>query len=182
MNFTQTRSPQFLHAIGLVLDWEGGGKLTDDKADAGGLTRWGISKRWHPEVDVENLTREGAIDLYHAFYWEPIRADELPAPLALILFDSCVNPGQGWAVPALQRILRLSADGVVGPDTIESAARSDWRAVMALTSARLEEFDRRVRVRPVNIRFGAGWRNRCLLAYRASLMVMVPVDVAIASI
>jgi len=41
-----------------VLRREGGAKLTKDPDDPGGVTKYGISKRSNPDVDVENLTED----------------------------------------------------------------------------------------------------------------------------
>ena len=73
----------FERALSIVLEHEGGDKFTDDPLDGGGATRFGISQVAHPTVDVRNLTREGAAEIYRAEYWQPMQCDELPPPLAL---------------------------------------------------------------------------------------------------
>ena len=114
-----TTTQAFGSAAAFVIDQlEGGGVVVHD---TGGATRWGISKRAHPEVDVERLSRFAALELYHARYWQVIRADELPRGLDLCLFDAAVNMGPATAVRLLQRILHVAEDGVVGPDTIKAA-------------------------------------------------------------
>ena len=58
----------FGHAITTTLQHEGG--YVNDPADPGGETRYGISKRAFPQVDVKTLTLQQAKALYKVFYWE----------------------------------------------------------------------------------------------------------------
>lgn len=85
----------FDKAIDFVLRWEGG--LADHEADPGGLTNFGISQRSYPDLDIRNLTREQAVEIYRRDYWQVSGADKLPWPLALIHMDSAVNAGVGRA-------------------------------------------------------------------------------------
>lgn len=106
-------------AVTFVIDRiEGGDKRV---VDQGGVTRWGISKKAHPDVDIENLDRPGAERIYRDEYWDVVRASELPPALALLVFDASVNHGPELAAKLLQRVLNLHDDGVVGPKTIAAA-------------------------------------------------------------
>ena len=100
---------------------EGGATITDDPDDPGGLTKWGISQRAHPGVDIRNLTYDQAREIYRADYWLRCRCDLFPPPLAFALFDSAVNQGPTKAIQLLQRALRVYPDGIVGPDTVAAA-------------------------------------------------------------
>lgn len=84
-------------------------------------TRWGIDQRFHPKVNLETLTREGAEAIYRAEYWRPIRGDDLPWPLALVVFDHGVHDGPGDAVRMLQTLCGAHIDGDCGPKTIAAA-------------------------------------------------------------
>jgi hypothetical protein len=87
----------FDKAIEFTLQWEGeGGKASP--GDPGGMTKWGISQRAHPEVDVANLTREQAIEIYRADYWDRLGCGGLDAPLDVALFDTAVNVGVNRAL------------------------------------------------------------------------------------
>lgn len=109
-------SAAFGASVAFVIDrLEGGDRQV---TDTGGLTRFGISKRAHPRVDVETLTRLEAMAIYHASYWTPIKADCLPRGLDLLLFDAAVNLGPPPAVRLLQEVLGVGVDGIVGPETI----------------------------------------------------------------
>lgn len=107
-----------IQVFDLIIELEGGDTLTDDPRDPGGLTRWGISQRAHPGVDVRNLTREQAHLIYDRDYWRRVRGDDLPLPVGLIVFDAAVNQGVQAAVKLLQRAVGVSPDGVLGPVTL----------------------------------------------------------------
>ena len=77
---------RFARAIERVLDHEGGD--ADDPRDPGGKTRWGISQRAYPFLDLSTLTREGAIALYRRDAWTPIRGDALPEAIAFQVLDA----------------------------------------------------------------------------------------------
>ena len=118
----------FEDAVEYVLQWEGS-EYVDDPDDKGGGTKFGISKRQFPAVDIQNLTREEAIELYRVRYWEP-NADLLSfcddsrveARLFIYdIFDCLVNTGRRTTVLLLQRAYNanfsydLEEDGEWGP-------------------------------------------------------------------
>jgi lysozyme family protein len=65
----------------------------DDPRDVGGLTRFGLAQRYHPELDVASITREQAVAVYKMSYWLPLDGGNLPGPMRLLAFDSAVNCG-----------------------------------------------------------------------------------------
>lgn len=87
-------------AIEFVLIHEGG--LSIDPDDPGGTTKYGISQKAHPKLDILNLSRDQAENIYHAEYWNAINADSLPWPMDLIVFDTAVNCGKGRALAMQQ--------------------------------------------------------------------------------
>ena len=87
--------------VAQVLRAEGG--YVNDPVDRGGETKFGISKRANPEVDIANLTPEGAAAIYRKKYWDQIKADELPAHMQGTAFDAAVNQGVNWTRNALKR-------------------------------------------------------------------------------
>lgn len=118
--------------------FEGG--FVNDPDDSGGATNLGItegtlarakSRGWVPQdVTVKTLTKEQAATIYRKGYWEPIHGDELPSPVAEIVFDAAVNHGVGGAGKLLQRALNamnlsptLVEDGVIGPKTLSAVQR-----------------------------------------------------------
>ena len=67
-----------------VLKHEGG--YVDDALDKGGQTKYGISKRAHPDVEIKDLTVEDAISIYREHYWKPSKAERLPEKLRAAYF------------------------------------------------------------------------------------------------
>jgi lysozyme family protein len=102
----------FEQAVAFVLDQEG--STSDLAGDSGGFTRFGISGRNHPDLDIANLSREGAIEIYQKDYWARLCCAQLPPGLDLLVFDAAANEGPVRAAEMLQSVLRL-------PRTVSSA-------------------------------------------------------------
>lgn len=105
-------------------------RLTNNEADRGGLTKYGISQRAYPNVDIENLTREQAVEILRQDYWlKPGIYRLLDLDLAKALFDFGVHSGQKTAVKALQEAVNelfaegLKVDGILGPITLNAVNR-----------------------------------------------------------
>lgn len=103
-------------AFSLLMENEGG--YVNDSRDSGGETKYGISKRAYPNVDIKSLTLEQAKEIYHRDYWNRCKCDVLPDYLSVAVFDYAVNSGVKRAVKDLQKALNIPADGVVGNQTI----------------------------------------------------------------
>lgn len=105
----------FQEAFKFTLPWEIGpkgmidGGYTNDPDDPGGETKWGISKRAYPHLDIKNLTLAQACDLYDHNYWQLSGCDSLPLPLAAVVFDTAVNCGVGRAKEWLQQTQDIQA-------------------------------------------------------------------------
>lgn len=119
----------FARALEVVLHHEGG--YVNHPDDPGGETIYGISRRSHPDVWAKGRpTLEDAERIYHRDYWLPIKADAMPFPVALMVFDAAVNAGNRRAAMLLQRALRVTADGSIGPVTLAAANRADTRTLV----------------------------------------------------
>ncbi|OED44056.1 hypothetical protein ACH42_08425 [Endozoicomonas sp. (ex Bugula neritina AB1)] len=118
-NSFNTYSSSFEIAIAFVLGEEGG--FVDDPADNGGATKYGISQRSYPDLNIQSLTIEQVKTIYHDDYWQKCRCGELPAAVACVVMDTAVNMGIGRAIRLLQEALRVTVDGIMGPKTIEAA-------------------------------------------------------------
>ncbi len=59
---------EFNDIIEVVLHHEGG--YVNDPKDPGGETNFGVAKRSHPDVDIKNLTKDGAKEIYKEHYWD----------------------------------------------------------------------------------------------------------------
>lgn len=125
-------------AIEEVLKNEGG--YSNNPEDAGGETKYGISKAAFPDLDIKNLTLDQAKDIYLKFYWH---YDALISQrVANKLFDLTVNIGQTHAVRLLQLALGaiqagpIVADGKWGAQTMEAANAADENRIMDELKAR----------------------------------------------
>lgn len=87
---------KFYKSLQFVLKWEGG--YVFDPTDPGGETKYGISKRAYPNLDIKNLTPEQALEIYYRDYWQKVHADVLDYPDCVALFDTGVNNGVSRAL------------------------------------------------------------------------------------
>jgi lysozyme family protein len=118
----------FEQAVELVLQLEG--EFSDHSDDRGGATRFGLSSKAHPDLNLDALTREKAIGIYRARYWAKILGDDLPPALALVLFDWAVHSGVSAAVSRLQRLVGAAPDGKLGKRTLAAALRYEPRKLV----------------------------------------------------
>ena len=81
----------FRVSLEFTLKHEGG--YVNSPSDPGGETKWGISKRAYPNLDILNLTADQASDIYAKDYWLRAGCDSLPLPYCTVVFDSAVNDG-----------------------------------------------------------------------------------------
>ena len=159
--------PAFLSAIKRLLTDEGG--YADRTRDAGGATRFGISQREYPQLDIKNLTREDAIEIYWRDWWCKFRYGALPSPLASKMLDLAVNIGPSETARCLQRALRacgaaIAENGILGPLTRASATRANQAALIAALRSEAAAHYRLVAAskgeRAAGKDFLAGWLNR----------------------
>ncbi len=133
------------------------GGYSSDPRDPGGETKFGISKRAYPNIDIKTLTLDEAKFLYKRDYWERLYCDRLHPSVADDLFDIAVNHGVHAAALVLQKIVGAVEDGVIGQATIAAAnAKDPDKIVMGLISLRIMRYtmDRNWGA------FGKGWANR----------------------
>ena len=149
----------FDRAFALVVGEEGG--YVNDVRDPGGETRFGISKRAHPTVDIRNLTLAGAKAIYKAEYWDTVQGDALPPALALILFDFGVNAGVKSAAMMLQRLLGVPADGSVGPRTLAAVEARHGQGGALIVDLLTNEMLFKSSLRTWGI-YGRGWMRRAM--------------------
>lgn len=106
-------------------------------ADPGGETNFGITKRSYPNLDIKNLTKEEAIEIYRRDYWKD-EWEALGFPMAACMLDTSVNMGPGRA----KQFLAKSSDYV------------------SFLQHRLAFYKRIIENRPASKVFEKGWMNR----------------------
>ncbi|MDQ2879080.1 MAG: hypothetical protein M3R41_08400 [Pseudomonadota bacterium] len=167
--------------IDAVIDREGG--YSNDKADAGGATKWGITEAVARQQgyigDMRALPRDQAAAIYRRLYWlKPgFDAVALRAPhIAAELFDTGVNMGPTVAVTFVQRALNalnrgasdypdMPVDGRLGPTTLAALdafllrRRPGGEAVLSKATEALqgERYVALAERRPANEAFLYGW-------------------------
>lgn len=142
-------------AIERVLGHEAG--YQSGAGDPGGETKWGISKRSYPHLDIANLTRTDAIGIYRRDFWEHLPHAVLPPAVAYQLLDSAVNSGISQSIRFLQRAVGVADDGHIGPVTFAAVGAADLNDTLALFLAERLDFMTRLRNWPLASR---GWARR----------------------
>ncbi len=145
----------FEQAFDKLIGHEGG--YVNDPRDPGGETKFGISKRSYPHLNIAALTLEQAKEIYRLDYWDRARCSELPPDVAFQLFDTAINSGIGQAVRFLQRAAGVADDGQVGPLTMRAVRALDEEALAARFNGHRLDFMTRLSTWDV---FGKGWARR----------------------
>jgi lysozyme family protein len=132
---------KFERAFQIVVGHEGGystdphdrGNWTGGDVGKGELkgTKYGVSARAYPGLDIAGLTLDAARAIYLRDYWSPCRCGEMAWGPALVTFDSAINSGVRFASILLQRAVGAAPDGVIGPRTLASLAARDPHQVAA---------------------------------------------------
>tara|TARA_Y100000310_G_scaffold9215_1_gene9655 strand:+ start:7194 stop:7676 length:483 start_codon:yes stop_codon:yes gene_type:complete len=154
---------KFEEIIELVLEHEGG--YVNDPDDAGGETNFGIAKRFNPDIDIKNLTKEDAKEIYYNKYWLPAKVPQVPDKLKHIYFDMVVNFGRSGAVKVLQRASnaknkeKIEVDGGIGPATLSAIQNVEPERVRAY---RVLKFANIVISKPEQEKFWVGWFKRSI--------------------
>jgi len=123
---------KFEKAINIILEHEGY-IFTNRKDDAGGKTKYGITKPYAKahgyDGRIKDLTLDIAKELYR-HHWGGLRLNEVNSQdIALEIFDTAVNCGNSFAIRSLQRTINafnryqkdwndIKVDGKIGPITI----------------------------------------------------------------
>jgi len=149
-------------AIEFVLKMEGGETAENDPNDPGGLTKFGISQKAYPALDIKNLTLDQAKDIYRRDYWQACECDGLPTPFAIAVFDTAVNQGVNKAKRLLQIALDVNVDGIIGPKTITAAFKAEPYRVKKFLAERLAEYARLMAGNQNLLVFAVGWSYRVI--------------------
>lgn len=162
----------FPTCLRLTLAYEGG--WSDDPRDNGGATMKGITlatySHWlghqATKAQLRAIPQDHVETIYRENFWDAVRGDDLPAGLDLVAFDAGVNSGTSRGAKWLQAGVGVTADGVIGPVTLDAAAKADHaRAVNAACDARLH-FLQGLKTWAT---FGKGWGARVAKVRAAAL-------------
>jgi len=148
------------------------------RKDSGGETYRGIARKKEPNwdgwkiidlaklgsnfpdcLDANQALQDSAKNFYQLNYWDMVKADQMPFPLNVFVFDAGVNQGTQAAIKLLQKTLNQPQDGIIGMQTIAKAQAANTET-MALYMA-----DRSLRytgTRNFDLD-GRGWLKRLFL-------------------
>jgi len=112
------------------------GAYTNDPVDPGGETKFGISKKAHPTLDIKNLTLAEALVIYYNEYWVVNRCDNYGIALATCIFDTAVNGG-------IKLVKRMTSN--------------DYKELISL---RRQRYLGLIQRNPALSKFKNGWMNR----------------------
>jgi hypothetical protein len=144
----------FKSAVDLVLAKEGGYNATD--GNSGAPVNFGINQRANPDIDVKNLTRDQAVEIYRKRYWEPIGGDNLSPSVATFAMDTAVNMG----VDAAKKLIASGGD------------------IGAMVQMRKQMYQDIVAANPAQAKYLKGWLSRTdQVADEAAKSAPVPLSI-----
>lgn len=129
----------------------------NNPADPGGETKWGISKRSYPHLNIASLTRDNAKEIYFNDFWKIIQGDSMPFAQSFQCMDFAINSGIGTALRYLQRAVGVADDGHIGPVTLAALGKMDVNDFILKYNAERLEFMTKLENWPNASR---GWARR----------------------
>ena len=173
---------RFKRMFDASMEYEVGGKINgyvNDESDNGGETVYGITRKNHPNLKVwasldaqkgivnkrayriPDDEMEEILNVYHKDYYSKLNVGYInDDSLGMQLFDFGINAGVSRSAKTLQKILRVTTDGIVGRQTVTTAnlrKASDLRE--AFRKARIEYYAALAR-KGHNAKYYNGWVRR----------------------
>lgn len=156
--FSKKFEKAFLH----VIKNEGG--YVCNKNDPGGETKFGISRRSYPNIDIKNLTLDQAKEIYYKDFWRGRWYENIEnEDISIKLFDLSVNVGIKRSIRLIQTALRaigknVQEDGIIGEESINN---SDAKCLLAALKAEAAAYYRSIAHHNPSMRiFIHGWISR----------------------
>lgn len=153
-----------------ILKWEG--RYSNHKNDKGGATNKGVTyKTWEAYckkkgkeaslVTLRKMTNAEWTEIFKTSYWDAWKAD-------CIMSQRVANICVDWSwmsgvkvIKKVQKMLGLTADGIVGPKTLASINGHSEDALFGMIKeARKKFYESIVRKDPTQQIFFKGWLNR----------------------
>ncbi len=154
----------FMRCVEVVLKNEGG--YVNHPNDPGGETNFGIAKMFYLGLDIKNLSRNQAIEIYHSDYWNKMNLSGIyDENLVLQIFDFGVNTrskkyGFNTAIKAIQRIVEAETDGIIGSETTRLINNYPDDLTPLYIQERKKYYFSLARRKPELQIFLGGWLNR----------------------
>lgn len=169
----------FAKALPLFLAHEGG--FVNHPNDPGGATNKGVTianfrKYVKPKgtvADLKKISNAQVATVFKRHYWDRVRADELPSGVDYSVGDFAINSGPSRAIKELQKVVGATADGALGPMTMDAVKSADPIFIIKNLNANRLAFMKRIRNRKTGKRlwdsFGKGWQRRVNEVERKSM-------------
>lgn len=147
----------FDDAFAALMQNEGG--YVNNPVDPGGATMYGITERVaraHGYAgDMHDIPLDLAKSIAKAEYWNPYQCDQMPPLIAFQVMDAAYNGGR----PAqwLQQAVGVSADGVIGAQTIKAVRTMDQDLIIRRFDGYRLRYLASLKMWP---EFSRGWANR----------------------
>ena len=164
-----------------VIKHEGG--YVDNPLDPGGETKYGISKKQYPKLDIKNLDIESAKEIYRKDFLPSAEVNYGKNEFAFKMADIGINAGPRIATEIMQRSLNtlarwnsiegidLDEDGLMGSGTRKAYNKvvsnpDNKKQLMTLVVSNQnryyagEEFNTKTISKEQVAEFGKGWKER----------------------
>lgn len=158
-------SARFLKAFEKIIYHEGG--YSNNPSDLGGETKYGISKRSYPNLDIKNLTMDQARQIYYCDFWIKGKYEQIiDEAVSIKLFEISINTGITQANKLIQRALRAAGkmvveDGIIGAITLKAINEADPTDLLAALKSEAAGYYRLIaQANPSQQKFITGWLNR----------------------
>ncbi len=123
----------YANCIPALIEAEGD-TYKDNPGDYGGGTKYGISSREYPNVDIANLTPEQRDEIYQRDYWikyqlDRINDQEVADQVFLLLIN--MNPVEAIKIVqcAIMVHMPLVIDGILGDETFQAINNANWECL-----------------------------------------------------
>lgn len=90
--FSEEEKSLYDQAFSMLMKNEGG--YVNHPYDPGGETKYGICKKYNPNIDIKSITLDFAKKYYYQNFWHPMYEKIKDPKIALKLFDISVNIGK----------------------------------------------------------------------------------------
>lgn len=148
--------------------------FADDPDDRGGATMIGVTigtyrsyckykgKKVPSVTDLKNISYKEWRDIIHTMFWSKWKADLIEDQnVANMIVDWVWASGQGIGIKRVQKILGVTADGIVGPKTIAAVnAQNPKELFKKVYDGRAAHFNAIVKANPSQKKWLKGWMNR----------------------
>ncbi len=152
----------FNQAIQKTLVHEGG--YVNNPHDKGGPTKYGITQKDLPGVDITSITPEQAAAYYSENYWKSLYSQINSQLVAEKLFDMGVLFGVKTAVRLLQITMQneisIVSDGNFGPETLSDVNQESEDLLLRYRTALIQHVVNIVNHNPGDGVFVNGWVSR----------------------